>query len=191
MIDVLPEVADEFPNCPLMTQRLVSLQRRLEMLHAESRDLLMETTASIKNDELDPKDMSDLGYTMKRIATLHDEMRKDANAHEKVCSKLLCTKIVRMSTDALETVRGHFSTATARIITHPVMPEKGTPAWDRLCESLGITGDAKSVVSLSWNRLGEWATNLAEEGKPLPEVFTSKYEEPGITYRRRTQSAKG
>lgn len=172
-----------------MTDRLKSLLGDLQEIHQSILEELLSIQDAVKNPKVTHSygTLVDFGFLMREISKLSDEIRKDANARKELIGRKIAFDLLSEDEDQ-DKIKGDYATGTLDMKMEPRLPEKGTEDYQKLLDHFGIKDNG--VAKLSYGGLTEWLTNLAEDGKPLPE-FIEQRPVYCISYRRRKEFNNG
>ena len=140
----------------------------------------------------DLEELADYGYAMKRLAELVDDTRKHANRISELAQRLQCALQVGLMD--LEPVRTEYCTASPAISQQMSVPkkEKDPEQYYAIMDLLGISREVadKEAVRPHWPGLTEVLTELAQQGKPLPEGINPNNVKPvySVKYRKKNDA---
>lgn len=130
-------------------------------------------------------DAADVGYLASELEKLTEESHKNANALKEIMAKIIGYMVLQRTTQdpTLEPkLRGEIATATPDSKLIPLLPSTKAPEYKILCRELGFSEEAieRGFAALHFNRLGDYLTELASNGKPAPKIktgtqFTCRY----------------
>lgn len=166
--------------------RLIKLQENLDHLRAEAAEVLAEVSDKLRSNVLSLPDMVDIGFLCREIATVLDDWRKDSTAHMTLASKVIGFKYARAAVqdeDIPDSIRGKLATGTPDAHILVTLPKKGTPEYETLCETLGVT--THDLSKLDFKAVQKSCNQLAAEGRPLPNGVGETYSEFVVSYRRK------
>lgn len=170
----------------------LQLFRKMQELQAH----LIELDPKIKSRALEPEEQADIGWALREITRISDEIRKACVARMELLGKIFASDRIRTASesmdDALLTVRGKFASATADCRMQAVIPKAGTPEYQEFCRHLGIPNETvdSGVVQFHYSRMADWLTRRAADGLPTPSGLTKTYPIYSTTYRTLRGSKK-
>jgi hypothetical protein len=157
---------------------------------------LIELDPKIKSRSLEPEEQADVGWALREITRISDEIRKACVARMDLLGKMFASDRIRIASesmdDALLTVRGRFASATADCRMQAVTPKAGTPEYQDFCRFLGIPDETvdSGVVQFHYSRMADWLTRRMADGLPSPSGLTKTYPIYSTTYRTLRGSKK-
>lgn len=144
-----------------MLQRLNDLKSLMVSAHAQLDELLL-----FLRSQPDLAEVVDIGYCCREASKIVDDLRKEFNAKQELCEKLICLSAIQRC-DA-SAVRGTLATASPDVKMEVILPTRGTPEYEELMSHLGIPKDARNLISPSYRQMAEFVTKQIENEQPLP-----------------------
>ncbi len=117
-------------------------------------------------------DRADVGFFLKKIVKLCDDMRKETNVISDLGIKMLCIRWVQDSLNTGElSVKGELARATPSVSNAYSTPNKGTPEWKEFMRDIGVDGDALGwdLVRPYWPSVVEYVNHELANGRKQPK----------------------
>lgn len=170
-------------------------ERLKKKLEKEQSELLFELQElkelSKRNLEFNLADLVDIGYLLRELATIKENLRKEINRTLKQVDKTIGIKITQKNMEdpnnITDSAKGELASGKVRVTQQPVLPKRDTEEHKALLAELGIT-DPLNVVAFHWPSMTETLTqNLEAGGNGFKSLDMSKvFKEIKVTYRTRT-----
>lgn len=162
-------------------QQMISFQRSMDS-ECPPEDMVNQ----------DPATLTDIGFLMREIENLSDDLRKQTKKFKERISRDLAKHLVeRFKEDqTLEMrVRGQLAIATPEARVIPQIPPRGSDEYYQLCDALGVSGPAKELglAQLHYKHIQDYLAQCAQEGKPAPTHLLKSIPDPTVVYRKRTK----
>jgi hypothetical protein len=160
-----------------------------QKLYKDLVELNVGINAAAKSHNLTESEGTDIGFLLREVERISDEVRKEAASRKDMLGTLLAAKIVQdyQQNPKREFLsRGTLATGIPDVKPIPYLPATGTSDWEELCRFLGFSEEAitRKFAKLHWPHLQEYAKELAAEGKELPYVTTKT--QAVMTFRKRS-----
>lgn len=185
----LPKVdeiaADEIINSYL------KIKDEVHLLYNLVYGFLSGNNANIKSKKLTNEQLCDFGYLSKELAKIFDELRKECQAREKLCSSIIAYNVTQ---DAINNpsssgrVSGELATATPRVKMQAALPKKLTEDYYKLTDFFGVSREIAKlgILKLDWKTVTEYCTERVNKGLKIPEGFGQQYPDYTATYRKKS-----
>ncbi len=178
-----------------LTERLKAHLSKVVALHAEGFGILKDAADFIRSAESPLSDMVDLGYLLRDCERHHDELRKDAKAHQELAGKVIAYRRIQdtMNEECPDLkVQGNLATGTPELKSRVKIPKKGTPEYAALCAHFGITNSAidGALFSPHYVRIADYAHEIQEAGGSLPPGVELGQPHYSTIFRKRTNHGK-
>jgi hypothetical protein len=155
-----------------MHQRTNDGLRLLEQagkIHKETCIFLSEAREDVNRGRMPTADMVDFAYVLKKVAELHEDVRKELAKLEKTLDIAACARFVVESATAKEpNIKGELCTGTPAIVEMPKLPQRDSADYGKLMKHLGVDAKAVDLVRLHWPTVESMVAGLQAEGRPLP-----------------------
>jgi len=157
---------------------LLKLLHRFEEIQSQFVDGYAELTAlrdQVKTNTYSMEELINRIYIVRQCSKYLDDLRKEMDGVSNLMEKLCCALwTIKYANDPLkaESIHAQFATGTPKIWMRSKLPKiREDP--DRYFELLAYFGvsqkhAAMEVVKINWPRFGDFLTDAAENGEPLP-----------------------
>lgn len=172
----------------MTVERLIALHERLEQLHRDYENALLDALNAMRRGDVSLSDLVDAGYIMREGMNLSDDLRKELKAKMGVAEKLICKNRIEAVTadpDADMTAHGSNASAVPDVRHRPNGVKFGTEAYLQMCRHFGIPEPLidTGLVQFHYKYLADYVTRCKEEGKPVPPGVVDTYPEYRCTFR--------
>lgn len=154
----------------------------------DMQDMIRRVKKNASEPVYDRPNLVDLGFLCREIAAIADELRKEANAKQMLIGKLIAMEVTKASIAgeiSSPTVRGTLATGTPDVREIASCPKPGSPQFKEVAEFLGLPEDQfdGKLMSFRFTGLSDWLTEMAAQGKRVPECI-NRYTEFKTIFRR-------
>lgn len=153
--------------------------------HADRLGLLRSLAFQVKNEELSLTELVDIGFLLREIEDLLDEMRKDVKAHKEMIGKVAC---YQLALEDKTSYKGTLAIGTVKIDYYSSIPhpDRDPVGFKNVCKWFGIDigTSPNGSVRLHWPAMKKHITKCIEEGGELPPELSDVKSDLGMTYRR-------
>lgn len=161
-------------------KELKELHSRLTMWNADQTNVMIDVLRKVKKNEYKKEDLVDLGFFLREMEKLADEIRKECYAKKEFIGKVLCVIVAQEATEDPDkglTIHGEFASGTADVKKAPGIPKFGTAEYTKLCKFFKIAEDTRDtgVVQFHFKRLGDYISDMMAEGKDPPPGISTTY----------------
>lgn len=134
------------------------------------------------------ENMTDIAFIMREIGDMLDDCRKETERRQELLCKLLAAIATRREE---ENTHGIYATGTPKFGVIAIPPKRGTPEYVEFMKSMGIP---QAVIDMDvfrpyWKGVCALASQLATDGKKLPEGLNNTQPNFGMILRRRNDCA--
>lgn len=155
----------------MKNEKLSSVLDRLRALHHETFQIIKSTKV---DDNLE--DLSDACFTLREIAKLADDLRKEAQTRKGVLERTACL-IWSVMAEPPEKINAQQCTAIPHVKNVTAVPKPGTPEYATLMSHFGVNQQflESGLVRIHWPEWANYCDTLASEGRNLPIAFDKTY----------------
>ncbi len=136
--------------------------------HRETYEKLQTLSAHTRNCA-DPHELADIGYTLREMERLTDDIHKKLRADLETCQQVSCA-ICHASKEM--TVRTPYVTASVDVKLQAKVPKRSEnpEAYDALLKELGVPKHLieSGLFEVRWPELCTYITERTRDEKPLP-----------------------
>tara|TARA_R110002096_G_scaffold97208_3_gene216607 strand:- start:37212 stop:37721 length:510 start_codon:yes stop_codon:yes gene_type:complete len=146
--------------------------------------LISDLDEPLRKGEFSKEDMTDIGFFLRELSNVSDDLRKEAKARSEFIGKLICLRALE---DGETTTRGKYATGSSEGGVKPSVPKPGTLEFEQLCDLFKIPESNRDVIRFHWKTIREQIEQAASEGKDYP-VNISTTPDFRTVYRRRNKN---
>lgn len=161
------------------TVKLKTFHEKVQAVLMEAHLLFAEAQEKVKKGEYSSETLVDLGYLFRETANMSDELRKECTARQDLIGMVLAQRITTASLNdpaADPTVEGELASGFPKLRQEGSIPKFGEPGYEAFCRTTGFEEMLKrGLFSLSYLRVSEYLTELAEQGKNPPSGIVKTY----------------
>lgn len=166
------------------------LKEKVDGLMMGMKQRLVQLNAVIRAETMRDGQMCDVGFFMRELEDLFDEMRKDVAARRRIIGEMLGRKKAQefAADPSVEmTIRGQHSTGVPDVSTRYRLPRPGSPEYILLLERLGVSQElvGAGVFKLDFNGLADFGSARELAGHPIVPKEIGKFTEFTTVFRRK------
>lgn len=159
--------------------------------YSKVRELVLRISAKTKAGEFNKEELCDLGFLCREAVIQFEEIRKDIGATKVLVDRIMCIKAMStmLTTQSGEDlVHGTLASGKPNYRKSITLPKKDTPEFEKMMEHFGVSlaGVDMGVVKVSWKKVCDYVTELAELGKPLPDFIPKIHDDYTVIHRRKS-----
>ncbi len=169
-----------------MLPEAVGLYKEIKESH-ESMFLAIKRLREVASRTKDVKELADMVCSVHHCQQFIDDIRKDLNGFEELIEKVCCAMWLQ-DPNKSENIKTYHCTATPHVKMMAALPtrKRDPDRYYALMESLGIkrelwqtpdNEDTRPPIGIDWLGMVDYISDLAAQGKPLPDGI-----EPGKMY---------
>jgi len=155
------------------TRRLLQIIKKYTLMkgvYLETYKLLTEIRDEVQSHTYTLTDMTNMLYVLREISKFADDLRKEIDGIASILEKVICALYIVKNLD--DPIRASLVTGSPTIRQGVKLPKqsKDPDKYNELMAHFGISHDVaeSNLVRPHWPGVCQYATTLAEEGKPLP-----------------------
>ncbi len=174
-------------------KEIKDLQLKLEELskfYSIVRESVLTISEKTRIGKFKKGELCDLGFLCREFVSTSEEIRKDIGATKVLVDKMVCiislTQLLQDPT-MKDTVKGTLCSGKPHYKKSVTLPRKDTPEYLEMCKYFGITpqGIESGVAKISWKKVCNHVTELAEMGKPIPDFIPKIHDDYTVIHRRK------
>ena len=149
---------------------------RAEQFYDDVYPRLMEVIGKVQKQEYDAPELADLGWCMRKIENICDEIRKECKVKKELIGKLIAQKHYQKMVmgEGENSVHGQLAIASPNVNQKPSLPRRDTPEYLQLCEHFNVPFELAKwgLIQFHYQTITDFVNDCLEKGKPIPEGFT-------------------
>lgn len=174
-------------STPVLAIRLHAVLDRLKDAHVA----IFADCKQFRVAEHTSEELVDIGFVLRQVEELADELRKEAKAHKELAGKTIASRCLEAAVanpdSAVMTTRGTLATGVSDVRMEAVVPNSSSPEYGQLLEWCGVPDSVvkSGLLKVDFKKLGEAVTEAASRGAKIPGA-PKTWPVPFTTFRKRS-----
>jgi hypothetical protein len=169
---------------------LKSLLDESKIFYQRVRSTLLSLSSRGKKSEFTKEQLADITFFMREMRGQFEEIRKDVDANGGLLGRLFCVMMLQrtlMDPEKDDIVRTEYCSAKPHYKKSLTLPKRDTIEYAQMMDYFGITEDGRDlgVAKISWKKVCDHITELAELGKPIPDFIPKIFDDYTVIHRRK------
>lgn len=177
------------PLTTSLQEKLAELRQFQEDFYTFSQHELAKVVGT--SSSLQHEDLVDMGFLLRELETMGEEIRKEAKKRKDLCGKLVSFRVITKSVEDGSTdipnIHGQLASGKIVMKMQPVLPKKGTAEHSALLKYLKVDEESveRGLVKPDWTQMGLHCTELVAMGKPLPPGVGQTFPDYNVSYTKK------
>lgn len=172
-------------------KELEAILFEVSQFYSKIRKLMLKISSETRNGEFTKEELCDLGFLCRETVIQCEEIRKDIGATKILVDKIMCIKVMSAmltSQSGEDLVHGTLASGIPNYKKSITLPKKDTPEFEKMMKYFGISleGIDMGIAKISWKKVCDHVTELAELGKPLPDFIPKIHDDYTVIHRRKS-----
>lgn len=168
---------------------VLALHAEVQRLYHTVYQKMSELSGQLRPGKMPCGDMVDIGYLLREMENILDELRKEVKARKELTGKLIAFERVQAFVEDSSidmTVRGSLASGTPDVKQLPELPKKGTPEYGQLLAYFGATEAQiqQGALKPDFKVIAELCTQRAADGLPNPPGIGKTFPSYETVYRK-------